>query len=47
MTIMGVSIRGAADSGSPFGLRGRRSALASSFRATYLYSYFYFFFYSY
>jgi hypothetical protein len=47
MKLMGVNIRGLADSCSPSGLPGRRSALASSFRSSYLYSYFYFFFYSY
>jgi hypothetical protein len=47
MTSMGVKIQGAADSGSPSGLRGRFSALSTTFRATYLNSYFYFFFYSY
>jgi hypothetical protein len=47
MTITGVKTMGAADSGAPSGHGGRFSALASSFRATYLYSYFYFFFYTY
>jgi hypothetical protein len=47
MNVTGVNRRGAAGSGSPFGLSGRFSALVSSFRETYLYSYFYFFFYSY
>jgi hypothetical protein len=47
MTIQGVKMRDLAGSGSPSGLAGRFSALASSFRPAYLYTYFYFFFYSY
>lgn len=47
MNIASAKIRGLASSGSPSGLTGRLFVLASSFRATYLYSYFYFFFYSY
>jgi hypothetical protein len=47
MSIPGVMNRDVADSRASSGHSGRLSALASSFRATYLYSYFYFFFYSY
>jgi hypothetical protein len=47
MSIQGVMNRGVADSSASSGRSGRLSALAFSFRSTYLYSYFYFFFYSY